>query len=245
MEPAASESAIAAIDALQRRIRELEKEEKKLKSEKERYLQIINGNDDVYLLREEKIKEMIDKGDEMMNYSKKLTAEKENAKTENQILRKKLLNFEKAFPSLAKGSPKKKAKPIPDKIKFETQNMIKDYQILLKESIVPMELQVPKEELNFALVASSSPSIPDKINFLIEELSASPKNLQTLSFSKKMYIMELLLQARDKATQLSTRISVLKQTAVIKDKVHANDPQIAKYYKSYVLLTREINKFRF
>ena len=119
MEPAASESAIAAIAALQRRIRELEKEEKKLKSEKERYLQIINGNDDVYLLREEKIKEMIYKGDEMMNYSKKITAEKENAKTENQILRKKLLNFEKAFPSLAKGSPKKKAKPIPDKIKFE------------------------------------------------------------------------------------------------------------------------------
>ena len=153
MEPEPSQAAISAIAALQHRIRELEDEEEKLKAENERYKLLVDENEDVRLFREQKMKEMFEKGEEMMMYVQKITQDKEDARNENRRLRKELLTFEKTFPFMASYKPGQKIKLNLKQQRYLNDGPLRDYRILLKEIISPKPLGVSKEILNFTIAS--------------------------------------------------------------------------------------------
>ena len=246
MEPEPSQAAISAIEALQIRIRELEKEEKDLTDEITRYKHLVDENDEVRQFREQKYQEMVEKGQAMMEYSQEILNDKDKAREENIRLRYELFNIETTFPFLADFEPGQRIKLNKKQIRYLEDDPLMDYRILLHETAAPRCLNISKDVLNYTIASMrTSPSLPKPISSLVDKLMRAPKNVKSMPLKKKIQTMDLILHARDKATQISYKISRLYQKSVIKGTPHMHDTDISTLYKSYVLITQELEKFVF
>lgn len=246
LEVPTSDAAISAIAALQKRIRELEKERDDLLANKEFYEK--HAFDNIMLISEREIRcdQAQTVGNDIMNYVSNLQNDVIEAKKKNRRLKELLFNMEAAFPDLSGNvNYSLRSKEEIKENSYLTKSNLNDYQILLRE-MIKIEPIMFNDFIRFKIerLDIKKVKIPQFVAPVLDELNALPKNFKKLTTKKQFKNVLILFKARDLVRFISNRLTYLSEDATIREKYEIHDREISELYKGYVEIYKLSKKFK-
>ena len=248
MEPEASRAAIAAIAALQARVRDLEKEQSKIKSEINSYKSQISTRDQMDQQKNMLINEATTKAKQMLNYFTECNHDKVVARDENKRLKRKISKARKSISSFDPEEYDKKKK-YQQSIKTELSNTLQkvsDYEILLGEYVKPVPSNCsPEGALMLAVCDGDASLLPQPHRMVLENLQKLPKDFKKQTLEQKRDTIQLMTIAKNYTRELSKQIKDCEKDMVANKEPERFDSEVKKLAAQHLLISTEMNKFNF
>jgi len=246
MEKEPSQSAIAAIAALQNRVRELETEEQLLNEEKQRCEKKIMMHDKGMEERCFALDNASEKVKIMLSYINTTMQDLQVAREANQELKRNLEDY--SSNPLSKDEKLKKAS---QKREMKTEvtyllEIVRQYEDLLSQVLSPSNVSsnfgkpdgvddLMKEIIN----------LPQSISDNIVELKSLPKVFLSQKISIKRRIVQALCQAKSLLTNLEFKVKKIEEEKVSSASPQRLETEIIHLKTYHTLILEEIKKFQF
>jgi DNA repair exonuclease SbcCD ATPase subunit len=210
MEPEASKAAIAAIAALQKRVRELEDELKSLEAEKKAINARISARDQSYSIREKAFNQATAKAQEMLNSAAEAMDQVREAREESKRLKdqisitRTLLQTQDAKHNNFRNSERKWRASL-----ARSNKLVNEYEALLPDIMNEPRYSVslsPEEVVLLCSGADGSATLPDELDKILQELRNVPKKFFSGSVEAKIRSTRAIRRAHQAIRELYGRI---------------------------------------
>lgn len=246
MEPEPSQAAIAAIAALQDRIKILEDEHSVLTQEYEVLARKKNLFDQKFQARVQAIQDATEKAQTILTTTHKTLTQLQEARNENKRLNHQIEEIEKV---LALQIKKNKKLSSQNKMDSATYQMIKqrleEYEILIGEILAPPPQSNAIFTDNTLAGDADSALLPEPLNELLKTLQMLPKNFRRQNIETKRAIILSLSAAKSTTSDLNAKIKVLEKEKFLSSTPNRYNNEIKKQNARIIILSNEMNKFNF
>ena len=237
MDNETSNSAIAAIAALQNRIKLLEEENNNFQKEKLKLETKINCKNKFFFYKNKAMENASEKAKEILSYISSTILEVQKEKEKNNFIRNQIKEIELLIPNKLENLNQKK------KIKKEFLknfnyylNIINQYDLILFEIFKPIEF-CQYEEIN-SNISINLNYFDSDIQNLLKKLIKLPKNFIKQSLFKKKKILYYLKESKIKLKLIEYQINQIYD-------LNKFNEELKKLNLQYFIIINELNKFIF
>lgn len=247
MEPEASKSAIAAISALQQRIRDLESETAILDEECQILVQKVETRDSEYAMREKAFNEASERAKQMLSNSSTALIQIREARTEGerisqQISETRVLLRDQNRKIADNNACRKRSKL--DRAKIAQR--LSEYELLLGDIARPtpgLSDLSPEDRVLIAASESDPMVLPPPFSKVLAELQRMPKAFRRQGIDNKRQIIRALFGAEASINDLSAKIKNLEKQKFASSTPRAFEGKIKREMAHRLILQNETNKF--
>lgn len=248
MEPEASRAAIAAIAALQKRIKELEDEGMVLEDEKDHLKQQLDEKNTAFSMRENAYSEAQAKAKQFISLASANLIENRDMRTENQRLKHEIDETQKILKQ-----HKTKLTTIRKKSKKSSMSLsslmqrLAEYECLLGDLFAPPSpSSMTTDEIMFYSSAQVDPAIlPPAISTIFITLQELPKEFTMQTLETKRKIVQALRVGKSTTTDLNSKIRVLEKQKFSSSKPQKFETEIKRLSAQLLIISNEMKKFVF
>ncbi|KAK8866644.1 hypothetical protein M9Y10_009610 [Tritrichomonas musculus] len=249
MEPEASRAAIAAIAALQKRVKELEDENALLQQEHDSLTKTINSRDTAYTIRENALNEATAKAKQMLSGASAALIQIREARSENRRLKSQIEQTEQL---IEKQKQKSRTYNLSTKkISISLSQLLEklsEYESLLSELLTPPPQTTTLSPEEIVLITSSQNDpdlLPEPYANILRTMQSLPKDFCKQNIVTKRRIVQVLCQAKSATTSIKAKISHLEKQKFSSSVPVKYDSSIHKLSTHLLILSNEMKRFKF
>jgi peptidoglycan hydrolase CwlO-like protein len=249
MEPEASQAAISAIAALQKRVRELEEQSGLLEDERDSLRLRLNDRDFAYQRREAALNDAASKAKEILNNASVAMSQLREARTERQKLKAEVEDLERQIHEIQ--SKIKSTKSGHRRTKSGLTDLLRklaEYEILIGDVVAqpPYRPCLSPDEASLLASREADPDVlPPSLGSILRNLQGLPKSFTTLNLGKKREVVKVLSEASAAVTELNAKIRNLEREKFASSTPKKFDTEIKRLSSQMFILSNEIRKFEF
>ena len=249
MEPEASRAAIAAIAALQKRVKELEDENILLEQEHESLQKALNTRDTAYTIRENALNEATAKAKLMLSGATAALIQIREARTENRRLKMQIDETEELI-----GKQKQKCTTLTKssrKISMSLSQLLEklaEYESLLSDLLTPPPQSSPLTAEEVVLLSSTQNDpdlLPPPLSDILRRLQNLPKDFCRQTIQTKRLIIQALCDAKAATTEIKAKITHLEKQKFSSSTPMKFEAAIHKLATHLLIISNEMKRFRF
>lgn len=249
MEPEASRAAIAAIAALQKRVKELEDENAVLEQEHESLSNTLNSRDEAYTIRENALNEATAKAKQMLSGASAALIQIREARAENKRLKSQIEQTEQLLQK-----QKQKSKTYTSSSRKLSNSLsalmekLAEYESLLGDLLTPppQTTSLTPEEIVLISSSENDPEIlPEPYSDILRTMQSLPKDFRKQNLETKREIIHTLCQAKSATTNIKAKISHIEKQKFSSSTPIKFDSMIHKLSTHLLILSNEMKRFRF
>jgi hypothetical protein len=243
MEPEASKAAIAAIAALQKRVRELEDELNLLEAERESINARIAHRDESYTIRERAFNEATVKAQQMLNSAAEAMIQVREARDESKRLKEQIVTARQLLQKQEIKSHSLRLNERKWRARFlQTNKLLSEYEALLPDVVARPHISLPLSPEEIALVCSAgenSVMLPNGFDQVLEDLRRAPKRFFTGSVETKINSARAIRRAWQGIRELHGQILDAEE------RKSGDEKKARKLSSLLVVMGNELDKFEF
>ncbi|OHT00975.1 hypothetical protein TRFO_32137 [Tritrichomonas foetus] len=249
MEPEASRAAIAAIAALQKRVKELEDENTLLEQEHESLMNTLNSRDTAYTIRENALNEATAKAKLMLSGASAALIQIREARTENRRLKQQIDETEQLI-----DKQKTKCRTYTrssKKISLSLSQLLEklaEYESLLSDLLTPPPQTTTLTPEEIILISSSENDpdlLPPPLSDILRTMQNLPKDFCRQNIETKRSIVQALIAAKAATSDIKAKISHLEKQKFSSSTPVKFESSIHKLATHLLILSNEMKRFRF
>jgi hypothetical protein len=249
MEPTASQAAVNAIAALQRKVKVLEDEATALAAQKVALEQDLRLRDSGYQKRELVLKGATTRAQQMFKNATAAVQENEELYAENRRLKSEIELIQKCLH--ASRSPQRSVKGSTKQVKSQASKLltrIDEYEILLSEflAVPPHRCSLTRDEASVILSAKGDrdPILPD-VDVLMADLREMPTDLSNQDMKTKRKIARALSHGMSAVTDLNNAVRRMELQQFDTSAPKRYQTEIRRLSAAMLLLCDEVMQFHF
>ncbi|OHS93425.1 hypothetical protein TRFO_11855 [Tritrichomonas foetus] len=243
-----SKAAVDAMAALQSRIRELEKNNAKVRKECQRLRVLAESDENTLNEREASLMNAADKAKQMLEGASESLVELRRVRHDNRQLIKTLDSLQNQLTAKLDLESKAKAKllRLTDK-KDNAEKLLKEYEDLFCEILSPPNIQLNGSgQIPFTnTIAVTTHSLPATLQTAVMMLQTLPFPFRDQKLEKKREIISILLNARDISYKIQEEIHQLELQKLESGSLRRIQAEIDVKSAHLSLLTQAMCRFRF
>ena len=243
-----SKAAVDAMAALQARIRELEKNNSKIRKECQRLRTIAESDENTLNEREASLMNAADKAKQMLEGASESLVELRKVRHDNRQLQKYLEELQNQLTEKLDQESKAKAKllRLTDR-RDNAEKLLKEYEDLFCEILSPPNVQLNGQgTIPFtSTISVTTHSLPATLQTAVNMLQTLPFPFRDQKLEKKREIISILLNARDIAFKIQEEIHQLELQKLESGSIRRIQAEIDVKSAHLHLLTQAMCRFRF
>ncbi|EAY11605.1 hypothetical protein TVAG_081770 [Trichomonas vaginalis G3] len=241
-----SQAAVSAIAALQKRLRELEDEQKNLQSQIEQYNKHWSFNNEEFERREKSVAEITAKAYKMTQENAHVLVQIQEERKRKLELKNQILDLQDEIDEcgdleqstrVKKGSVKQ--------VSINYNKILDDYETLLALLFEPPQLVGRKHDFKMCKSDYDIDLLPTTMRRIAQQLEALPDNYKSQNLPTKRAIIQGLVYSREETRKLKEKIYALEKKRNTSTTPRSLTFEINKYIQQFNILSGEMKRFKF